>query len=69
MTNNKYIINKPFNQLTENEKMILSIKGACEEIKKDNELKDFYGAFIAVTLEKLKVNGIEKEEIFKYKFI
>lgn len=64
----KYIVNKAFEELTEVEKMVLSIKGAVEEIKKDDELKDFYGAFIAVTLQKLKALGIDKEEIYKYKF-
>ena len=65
----KYIINKKFEDYTETEKMILSIKGAIEEIKKDNKYENFYGAFIFATLEKLKALGISKDEVFKYKFI
>lgn len=70
MTNNKYIINtKSFEDLTEWQQMILSIKGAVEEIKKNPALENAYGAFIYVTINKLKEQyNISKDDIFKYRF-
>lgn len=70
MTSNKYIINtRTMEDLTEWQKMILAIKGAIEEIKKNPELENGYGAFIYVTINKLQEDfGISKDEIFKYRF-
>ena len=61
-------LNKGFKNLTEVEKMILSLKGALNKIRKsDNEEeKTFYGAFIATTQIKLKEMGIDA---FEYKII
>ena len=61
-------LNKGFENLTEVEKMILSLKGALNEIRKsDNEEeKAFYGAFITTTQIKLKEMGIDA---FEYKII
>ena len=61
-------LNKGFENLTEVEKMILSLKGALNEIRKsDNEEeKTFYGAFIAHAQIKLKEMGIDA---FEYKII
>lgn len=66
----KYIINtKTMEDLIEWQSMILSIKGAIEEIKKDPKTENFYGAFIYVTINRLKEEyGIDKDEIFKYRF-
>ena len=42
MANNKYIINvNSFEELTEPQKMILSIKGALEEIKANPDQEQF----------------------------
>lgn len=70
MTNNKYLINvQTFEDLKEEHKMILATKGAIEEIKKNPCLENPYGAFIYVTINKLKEEyGISKDEIFKYRF-
>ena len=67
---NKYLINtKSIEDLTEWQSMILAIKGAIEEIKKDPKTENFYGAFIYVTINRLKEEyGIDKDEIFKYRF-
>lgn len=65
----KYIINKELKDYTEVESMILSIKGAVEEIKKNPEHEEFFGAFIYITIIKLQELGISKDEIFKYRFI
>ena len=54
-------------ELTEVEKMILSLKGAIEEIKRDKTKEPFYGAFIVATMERLKEKGMTKEEIYNYK--
>ena len=44
-------------------------QGAIEEIKKDPKTENFYGAFIYVTINRLKEEyGIDKDEIFKYRF-
>jgi hypothetical protein len=61
-------LNKGFENLTEVEKMILSLKGALNEIRKsDNEEeKAFYGAFIAHTQMELKEMGADA---FEYKII
>jgi hypothetical protein len=61
-------LNKGFENLTEVEKMILSLKGALNEIRKsDNEEeKAFYGAFIAHTQMELKEMGVDA---FEYKII
>ena len=70
--NNKYIINtRTIEDLPIWAEMILSIKGAVEEIKKaDNEeLKAFYGYFIANTMDQLKNDyNISKDDVFKYRF-
>ena len=67
---NKYNINvESFENLKEEYKMILAIKGAVEEIKKDQSNEMFYGAFITATINKLKEEyNISKDEIFKYRF-
>ena len=61
-------LNKGFENLTEVEKMILSLKGALNEIRKSNseEEKTLYGAFIATTQMKLKKIGVDA---FEYKII
>ena len=61
-------LNKGFENLTEVEKMILSLKGALNEIRKsDNEEeKAFYESFITTTQIKLKEMGIDA---FEYKII
>lgn len=66
----KYIINtKTIEDLNEWQSMILAIKGAIEEIKKNPHLENPYGAFIYVTVNKLKEQyNIDKDEIFKYRF-
>ena len=70
MNNNKYIINtKSIEDLPRWASMILAIKGAVEEIKKNPHLENPYGAFIYVTINKLKEEyNISKDEIFKYRF-
>lgn len=67
---NKYLINtKSIEDLTEWQSMILAIKGAVEEIKKNPHLENFYGAFIYTTIDRLKEEyNIDKDEIFKYRF-
>ena len=49
-------LNKGFENLTEVEKMILTLKGALNKMKKSNneQAKAFYGAFIAHTQMELK---------------
>lgn len=66
----KYIINtKTIEDLTEWQSIILSIKGAIEELKKNPEQESFYGAFIYASINKLKEEyNITKDEIFKYRF-
>ena len=61
-------LTKGFENLTEVEKIILSLKGALNEIRKsDNEEeKAFYGAFIATTQRKLREIGVDA---FEYKII
>lgn len=70
MANNKYIINvNSFEELTEPQKMILSIKGALEEIKANPDQEQFFGMFIGSVLQDLKEKyNISKDEIFKYRF-
>ena len=58
---------RKFEELTEVEKMILAIKGAIEEIKRDKTKETFYGAFIVATMERLKEKGMTKEDIYNYK--
>jgi len=67
---NKYIINtKTIEDLNEWQSMILAIKGAIEEIKKNPHLENPYGAFIYVTVNKLKEQyNIDMDEIVKYRF-
>ena len=67
---NKYNINvESFENLKEEYKMILAIKGAIEELKKHPEQENFYGAFIYASINKLKEEyNISKDEIFKYRF-
>lgn len=67
---NKYNINiESFENLKEEYKMILAIKGAVEELKKHPEQENFYGAFIYTSINKLKEEyNISKDEIFKYRF-
>ena len=61
-------LNKGFENLTEVEKMILSLKGALNKMKNSNneQEKAFYGVFIATTQIKLKEMGIDA---FEYKII
>ena len=61
MKNLNNLLNKDYNELTEEEKMILSLKGAIDKIKnmsEDNEEYMFLEAFIIVTNEELKEKGI-----------
>lgn len=55
------ILNKEFEELTETEKMVLALKGALEEYKKekDPERKEFLGMFIGQTSYNLKKLGIQ----------
>ena len=57
----KNILNKKFEELTFEEKMVLALKGALEKIKEsDNEEeKAFLGAIISQTRIKLKEAGIK----------
>ena len=62
MKNLNNLLNKDYNELTEEEKMILSLKGAINKIKnmnEDNEEYMFLEAFIIVTNEELKQKGID----------
>ena len=61
-------LNKGFENLTEVEKMILSLKGALNKMKNSNneQEKAFYGAFIAHTQMELKEMGVD---VFEYKII
>lgn len=70
MTNNKYLITtQSIEDLKKEHKMILSIKGAIEEIKKNPKLENVYATFIYTTINRLKEEyNISKDEIFKYKF-
>lgn len=68
MANNNINV-ESFENLKEEYKMILAIKGAIEEIKKDQSNEMFYGAFITATINRLKEEyNISKEEIFQYRF-
>ena len=47
----------------------LAVKGAIEELKKDQSNEMFYGAFITATINRLKEEfNISKDEIFQYRF-
>ena len=61
-------LNKGFENLTEVEKMILSLKGALNKMKNSNndQEKVFYSAFIAHTQMELKEMGVDA---FEYKII
>ena len=61
-------LNKGFENLTEVEKMILSLKGALNKMKNSNneQEKAFYGTFIAHTQMELKEMGVDA---FEYKII
>ena len=58
---------RKFEELTEIEKMVLALKGAIEEIKRDKTKELFYSAFIVATMERLKGKGMTKEDIYNYK--
>ena len=58
----KDALNKNFEELTEKELMIISLKGDLEKYKaeeEETEQKAFLGAFISETVEQLKNLGIE----------
>ena len=61
-------LNKGFENLTEVEKLILTLKGALNKMKNtnDEQEKAFYGAFIAHTQMELKEMGVNA---FEYKII
>ena len=62
MKNLNNLLNKDYNELTEEERMILSLKGAIDKIKNMSEDDDeymFLEAFIIVTNEELKQKGID----------
>ena len=62
MKNLNNLLNKDYNELTEEEKMVLSLKGAIDKIKNMEESDDeymFLEAFIIVTNEELKEKGID----------
>ena len=61
MQNLNNLLNKDYNELTEEEKMVLSLKRAIDKIKNMSESNDeymFLEAFIIVTIEELKEKGI-----------
>ena len=62
MKNLNNLLNKDYNELTEEEKMILSLKSSIDKIKnmsEDDEEYMFLEAFIIVTNEELKEKGID----------
>ena len=62
MKNLNNLLNKDYNELTEEEKMVLSLKRAIDKIKNMSEDDDeymFLEAFIIVTNEELKQKGID----------
>ena len=62
MKNLNNLLNKDYNELTEEEKMVLSLKRAIDKIKnmsEDNDEYMFLEAFIIVTIEELKQKGID----------
>ncbi|MDU6995914.1 MAG: hypothetical protein E6356_13725 [Terrisporobacter othiniensis] len=61
MKNLNDILNKKFEELTEVEKMVLALKGALEEYKKesDPQIKEFLGMFIGETSYNLKKLGVK----------
>ena len=62
MKNLNNLLNKDYNELTEEEKMVLSLKSAIDKIKNMEESDDeymFLEAFIIVTNEELKQKGID----------
>ena len=62
MKNLNNLLNKDYNELTEEERMILSLKSAIDKIKNMSEDDDeymFQEAFIIVTNEELKEKGID----------
>ena len=62
MKNLNNLLNKDYSELTEEEKMILSLKRSIDKIKnmsEDNEEYIFLEAFIIVTNEELKEKGID----------
>lgn len=62
MKNLNNLLNKDYNELTEEEKMVLSLKGAIDKIKNmsgDDDEYMFLEAFIIVTNEELKQKGID----------
>ena len=62
MKNLNNLLNKDYNKLTEEEKMVLSLKRAIDKIKNMSEDDDEYmlwEAFIIVTNEELKQKGID----------
>ena len=62
MKNLNNLLNKDYNKLTEEEKMVLSLKRAIDKIKNMEESNDeymFLEAFIIVTNEELKQKGID----------
>ena len=62
MKNLNNLLNKDYDELTEEEKMVLSLKGAIDKIKnmsEDNDEYMFLEAFIIVTIEELKQKGID----------
>ena len=62
MKNLNNLLNKDYNELTEEERMILSLKSSIDKIKnmsEDDEEYMFLEAFIIVTNEELKEKGID----------
>ena len=62
MKNLNNLLNKDYSELTEEEKMILSLKRSIDKIKnmsEDDEEYMFLEAFIIVTNEELKEKGID----------
>ena len=62
MKNLNNLSNKDYSELTEEEKMILSLKRSIDKIKnmsEDDEEYMFLEAFIIVTNEELKEKGID----------
>ena len=62
MKNLNNLLNKDYDELTEEEKMVISLKRAIDKIKNMEESNDeymFLEAFIIVTNEELKQKGID----------
>ena len=77
MKNLNNLLNKDYNELTEEEKMVISLKRAIDKIKnmsEDNDEYMFQEAFIIVTIEELKetielMTSSDYKERFKAEYL